>query len=338
MKISSHNEWEKLKSIVIGTASGANWPTMDTTFSFKWQTPLFKETQPLGGPIPSHVIDETNEDLEELSNVLTSAGIEVHRPLENDYSSAISNIFWTTDQMYGFCPRDTHLIIGETVIEAPMSYRSRQMESDVLSHIRQRAIEHSVNWISAPRPILPAGTHYLSDEKVLLLENEPIFDAANCLRLNNDILYLKSCTGNVRGADWLQRFLGKDYKIQLLDDIYGNEHMGNIIAPVHEGLVVLNRSKIHLENMPKIFAKQGWDIIWFDDPVPISFHKYPYSSSWIGMNLLMIDPKTAVVDKNQTHLIKQLEKHNIEVWAMQLRHARTLGGGFHSVTLDLHRE
>jgi N-dimethylarginine dimethylaminohydrolase len=56
------------------------------------------------------------------------------------------------------------------------------------------------------------------------------------------------------------------------------------------------------------------------------------------MNLLMIDPKTAVVDKNQTHLIKQLEKHNIEVWAMQLRHARTLGGGFHSVTLDLHRE
>ena len=56
------------------------------------------------------------------------------------------------------------------------------------------------------------------------------------------------------------------------------------------------------------------------------------------MNLLMLDPKTAIVDKNQIHLIKELEKKKIEVWALELRHARTLGGGFHCVTLDLHRE
>lgn len=56
------------------------------------------------------------------------------------------------------------------------------------------------------------------------------------------------------------------------------------------------------------------------------------------MNLLMIDPKTAIVDKNQLHLIKALEERKIEVWALELRHARTLGGGFHCVTLDLHRE
>ena len=56
------------------------------------------------------------------------------------------------------------------------------------------------------------------------------------------------------------------------------------------------------------------------------------------MNLLMIDPKTAIVDKNQLGLIKQLEQHNIEVWAMQLRHSRTLGGGFHCVTLELYRD
>jgi len=339
VKISSHNEWGKLKSIVVGTATGANWPTMDPTFAINWETTLFKEVPHPKGPVSQHVIDEANEDLDELAKSLQSAGVEVHRPQDNNYAARVGNTVWTSDQMYGYCPRDTHLIVGENVIEAPMSYRSRQMEADVLSHVRQKAIHDGANWIAAPRPILPIGTHYLStDNKVVLLENEPIFDAANCLRLNNDILYLKSCTGNTRGADWLQKFLGKDYKVHVLDDIYAYAHIDSTIAPIHEGLVVLNRSRIRLENMPQIFIDQRWEIIWFEDPVPISFYKYPYASPWIGMNLLMIDPKTAIVDKNQKHLIKELEKRKIEVWAMELRHARTLGGGFHCVTLDLHRE
>ncbi len=338
MKISSNNEWDKLKSIVVGTASGANWPTMDPTFSINWEATLFKELPHPKGPVPQNVIDEANEDLNGLTKVLESSGVEVYRPQNNNYAALVGNTRWTTDQMYGYCPRDTHLVISENVIEAPMSYRSRQMEADVLSEVRQKAIEHGSNWVAAPRPVLPIGTHYLSNEKVLLSENEPIFDAANCLRLNKDILYLKSCTGNCRGADWLQRFLGNDYKVHVLDDIYAYSHIDSTIAPINEGLVVLNRSRIRLENMPEIFARQKWDIIWFDDPVPIPFFQYPYASPWIGMNLLMLDPKTAIVDKHQTHLIKDLERKKIEVWALELRHARTLGGGFHCVTLDLHRE
>jgi N-dimethylarginine dimethylaminohydrolase len=336
--VSSHNEWGKLRSIVVGTASGANWPVMDPTFAINWETTLFKEVPHPKGPVPTHVIDEANEDLDELVKALQSAGVDVFRPMDNNYAANIGNSKWSSDQLYGYCPRDTHLVIGETVIEAPMSYRSRQMESDMLSQIRQDAMQDGANWVAAPRPILPIGTHYMSNEKVELLENEPIFDAANCLRLDNDILYLKSCTGNNRGADWLKRFLGSQYRIHVLDDLYAYAHIDSTIAPIREGLVVLNRSRVRLENMPRIFAEKKWDVIWFDDPVPVSFYKYPYASAWIGMNLLMIDPKTAIVDKNQTHLIKELEKNQIEVWAMELRHARTLGGGFHCVTLDLHRD
>lgn len=337
MKVSSHNEWDKLKSIVVGTATGANWPTMDPTFAINWQTTLFKEVPHPKGPVPQHVVDEANEDLDELAKVLESSGVIVYRPNHNNYSAYIGNTQWTTDQMYGYCPRDTHLVIGNNVIETPMSYRARQMEADALRQVRQEAIHDGVNWIAAPRPMLPVGTHYVSTDKVLLLENEPIFDAANCLRFNNDILYLKSCTGNRRGADWLQRFLGREYKVHVLDDVYAYAHLDSTIAPVREGLVVLNRSRIRLENMPSIFAENNWDIIWFDDPYPISFYNYPYASAWIGMNLLMLDPKTAIVDKSQLDLIKQLESHNIEVWALQMRHSRTLGGGFHCVTLDLER-
>ena len=336
VKINSCNEWGKLKSVVVGTATGANWPMYDLTFSVNWETTLFKEMPHPKGRVPKNVIDEANEDLEQLCDALKSAGVAVYRPLENDYSKTVRTPKWNTDQMYGYCPRDTHLVIGDTVIEAPMSYRARQFEADQYSHIRRDAIKDGANWIAAPRPALPIGTHDATQDPLILAEIEPIFDAANCLRLNDDILYLKSSTGNALGAKWLSRALGDRYNVHVLEDVYAYSHIDSTIAPIREGLVVLNGNRIKENNVPEVF--KDWDKIWFDTPVSTGYWQYPYASAYIGMNLLMIDPHTAIVDKNQKFLIADLENKGIEVWALELRHARTLGGGFHCVTLDLERE
>ena len=45
----------------------------------------------------------------------------------------------------------------------------------------------------------------------------------------------------------------------------------------------------------------------------------------------------AVVEKSQVPLIKLLEKNGINCIPLQWRHGRTLGGGFHCVTLDVRR-
>lgn len=338
MIVESHNEWDRLQSVVIGTATGANWPSMDPTFLLNWQTSLFKELPHPAGPVAKNVIDETNEDLDELANTLSSAGVEVFRPKPNNYAAKVGGALWQTDQMYGYCPRDTHLIVGKTVIEAPMSYRARQFEADLLSDIRISAIKDGANWLAAPRPTLPVGTHSFNGNSIVLLEDEPIFDASNCIRMNKDILYQHCASGNHRGADWLQQILGKEYKVHVLQHPNISSHLDNIIAPIREGLVVLNQSKITLENMPQIFVDQKWDIIWFNDFIAQSYYQYPYETIWVGMNLLMLDKKTAIVEKTQVNLIRELEKNKIEVWPMMLRHARTLGGGFHSVTLDLNRQ
>lgn len=335
MKVSSHNEWDKLKSVVVGTASGANWPTLDPTFSVNWEATLFKEVPHPKGKVNNQVIDEANEDLDNLAAALGSAGIDVYRSKAHDFSRPVETTRWVTDQMHAYCPRDTHLVVGDMVIEAPMSYRSRQLESECLSSVRRDAILDGARWLAAPRPLLPIGSHRVEDDKVILAENEPMFDAANCLRCNDDIFYLKSSTGNYLGAKWLQRQLGDRYRVHVLDSLYAYAHIDSTISVIREGLVVLNASRVNQDNLPDLF--KSWDKIWFDDPVAQSFYQYPYSSKWIGMNLLMIDPQTAVVDKNQIGLIKQLESYNIEVWALELRHARTLGGGFHCVTLDLER-
>ena len=57
--------------------------------------------------------------------------------------------------------------------------------------------------------------NYKEDTKgVPSLHNEEIlFEAANCVRVNDDILYQVSNTGNENGAKWLQRVLGDSYKV-----------------------------------------------------------------------------------------------------------------------------
>jgi hypothetical protein len=56
------------------------------------------------------------------------------------------------------------------------------------------------------------------------------------------------------------------------------------------------------------------------------------------MNMLVVDQNTVIVDRYQVNLIKTLESYKFTVIPLELRHSRTLGGGFHCVTLDLFRD
>ena len=56
------------------------------------------------------------------------------------------------------------------------------------------------------------------------------------------------------------------------------------------------------------------------------------------MNLLSINSNLVVIEERQHNLRKELEKHKIEAAMLPMRHARTLGGCFHCVTLDIVRD
>ena len=66
---------------------------------------------------------------------------------------------------------------------------------------------------------------------------------------------------------------------------------------------------------------------------------YPLASNdGIGRNVLVLDPHTVIVDEIQLPLIRALEKRKFTVIALPYRHGRTLGGSWHCITLDTHRE
>jgi len=295
----------------------------------------WKETLPPSGKVSQQVVEETEEDLDILIHTLDRFAVSVYRPNSIDLTTTVSTTDWETDGQYAYCPRDTHLIIGDLVIETPMATRSRQHEAVILDDIKRQAINDGARWISAPRPRLLSEEN-IFDGRFKLTENEPIFDAANVCRLGNDLLYLVSPSGNKAGADWLQNILGSEYKVHICN-MYNSAHIDSTIVPIAEGTVLLNANRVNEDNVPNVF--KDWDRIYIkdEDVIPRDFHEYPYASKWIGLNMLAVNQKTVIVDECQTKIIDILEKKNFTVAPVPLRHSRTLGGGFHCVTLDLER-
>jgi glycine amidinotransferase/scyllo-inosamine-4-phosphate amidinotransferase 1 len=176
-------------------------------------------------------------------------------------------------------------------------------------------------------------THKSHDIRVMPRDAGMVFDAANVCRLNDTWLYLESDSGNRRAYEWLcDQFPA--VTIELVN-FYSGVHIDSTIVPLREGLVMLNASRVTEATVPKCL--QSWEKIWVHDVVAQDFYKYPYASKWIAMNMLVVDPSTVIVDRHQADLIKTLESHKFAVIPLELRHSRTLGGGFHCVTLDLLR-
>ena len=302
--IHSYNEWDPIREIIVGRADYANWPSDDPVFSKESEKTKWKESPVPGGPVPNWIIDEANEDLDLLANVLEQCGAIVHRPRALNYQER--------GGMYGYCPRDRLLVYGDTIVDPAMMYPCRDMEIEALDDIIYRA----------------DTVHRMPRDEGMIL------DAANVLRLNESMLYLQSASGNQQAYKWLKAKF-PNVPIEVCE-FYSGVHIDSTIVPVREGLVVVNASRVNKDNLPQIF--KNWEVIWVDEVVAQGFYQYPYASKWIALNMLVVDPTTIIVDKHQTELIKMLEEYNMLVLPLELRHSRTLGGGFHCVTLDIVRQ
>lgn len=338
MILSSHNEWGQLRSVVVGRADRARVPVDDVSLRAINYAGDRRHAVP-HGPYPQAVIDEANEDLDYLCGVFVKAGVTVYRPEVPDTAREHGVGAWRSDGYYAFCPRDGLLVVGETVIESPMVLRARYTDAFPYRRILQDAMRDGARWLAAPRPQLSDdGYDETADRDHKSLRNlEPVFDAANVLRADRDLLFLESNSGNALGALWLQRALGPEYRVHLLSGIYSYMHLDSTISLLRPGLALLNPARLNADNLPPFFA--GWRVLWCPDPVDIGFHApYEHASQWIGLNLLMLNPQTAIVERSQLPLIRMLEAEGIEVIPVPIRHARTLGGAVHCVTLDLHRD
>lgn len=334
MKVFTKNEYSELKSVIVGRPDKANWPKGDIYFDRLIQLSTY-EPKLKSGPVPEQVIKQAGEDAYAFIDRLEDQGVKVYRPEIVDWKRTVAGLNHVTTGMHSWSARDLLLAVGNMVIECPTPFVSRQHEHLAFQEIKNQAIADGCRWIAAPVARMEPAECVIKDGKIKLTERYPIFDAANVLKFDDKLLYLVSSTGNYAGAKWLQNVVGSEYEVVVWDNVYNFAHIDSTVSVINHNTVMLNADRVSGEILPKFL--KPFNKIWVHDCEASKFHKFPYASKWIGMNTLTINPETVFVDSVQKNLIKQLRDYGLNVIDIELRHSRTLGGGFHCMTCDLER-
>jgi len=350
--VCSYNEWDPLEEIIVGRVEGATVPQFTSEVKANTHEKHWDFYKKFGGrSFPQEHLVKAHAEIEEFCNILQHEGVIVRRPEPMDFQKEYTTPDFSSRGMYAAMPRDILLVIGNEIIESPMAWRARFFEYRAYRPLMKEYFRAGAKWTTAPKPQMsdelydmnyPVNSvndrHALAAQgKFVTTEFEPCFDAADFIRAGRDIFGQRSQVTNLMGIEWLQRHLGDDYTVhQISFDDPNPMHIDatfNIIGP---GLVIVNPDRpCHQLDM---FKKAGWDMVTAPQPCIPDDHPLWMSSKWLSMNVLMLDPKRVIVDKNELATQKMFEWLGIECITVSIRFANSLGGGFHCWTSDIRRQ
>ncbi|KAK2565250.1 Glycine amidinotransferase, partial [Acropora cervicornis] len=323
--VCSYNEWDPLEEVIVGRVEGATVPEFTVevkanTYEKNW--PFFDRFG--GQSFPKEHLKKAQTEVEEFCSVLHQEGVTVRRPDAMNFSEAYKTPDFQSSGMYAAMPRDVLLVVGDEIIEAPMAWRSRFFEYRAYRSLINEYFKQGAKWTTAPKPTM----------------SDDLYDQLYPMRTVEDRHRLaaqgKFVTNNL-GIEWMRRHLGeRGYRVHKLSfDDPNPMHIDatfNIIGP---GLVLSNPDRpCHQIEM---FHKAGWTVVKPPNPLIPDTHPLWMSSKWLSMNVLMLDPKRVVVEKNEKTTQKMFESLGIQCVPVSLRFANSLGGGFHCWSCDVRR-
>lgn len=347
--VSSYNEWDPLEEIIVGRIDGAVIaPIQDKAIAaiVKPKTDDAKDffSRP-GEYYPQHIQQKAQTELNELIGILKAEGIIVRQPEPFDFNLTYKTPYWSSTGFTTSCPRDAFLVIGNEIIEAPMSWRCRYFESLPYKKLFNEYFENGAKWTAAPKPALSDDLYTedasskLNNEVVCITnESEIVFDAADFVKFGKDIIVARSHTTNLKGIAWLERHLGSNYTIHCIENVRAKcpMHLDTTLIPIAPGRLIINPKYFDTSNLPSIF--RSWEI--FTAPEPECFEGINttyFGSLWLSLNMLCIAPNKVIVEARQKRLIKQLNDWGVETIPCPFAHYEPYEGAFHCATLDIRR-
>jgi glycine amidinotransferase len=112
-------------------------------------------------------------------------------------------------------------------------------------------------------------------------------------------------------------------------------HIDTTFMPLAPGKVLVNPEFLHKDELPDIL--KHWDILEAPQPVSGLGLSAQLCSTWLSMNVLMLDEERVIVEKRQEPLIKALKDWGFKPIPCSFENYHGFGGSFHCATVDIRR-
>lgn len=355
--VHSNNEWEPLREVIVGSVQGAVYPEHGPLLAAQGDPGWLWRYQ--GTLVEEDLVEAAQEQLDGLVKVLRQQGVTVHRPDPQPHNLPYESPWWRCRGGWNSAnPRDLFLVVGDTILECASPLRHRYFEPLAYHRLMTDYLRRGARWLAAPRPMLHdalydhgpmaaalAGQPPRHPEALppgqapqpALRELEPVFEAADFVRCDEDIFMIHSQVTNSLGLAWVRRALGPAYKVHVLATRCPKPcHIDTTFLPLAPGKALVHPA--WLVDVPE--ALKHWTLI--PAPRPVYAEDSPmaspyFTSQWLSMNVLSLDEQHIFVDEQQEALMRLLDEHGFTPIPLPFDCVGAFGGSFHCATLDIRR-
>jgi N-dimethylarginine dimethylaminohydrolase len=318
LPVSVHHEWGKLKEVIVGIGDDLTMPGYCEAVSFFYDAGQVELMKKYGGinelELNPEYAREAGEQIDDLACVLEERGIVVHRshrlrPEEMKYLEYVQK------GSHFFYARDPVIVIGNHVIEGAMSVPFKVKERYAIRPIlRKRLNGSNARYVSmpVPSPIFGREQMYLEGGDVMLNGNEIYVG-------------ISGKGSSPEGAEWLQNYLGPEYRVHQVRVSPEFEHLDCVLALARPGLGIRCKDAF-IDDLPESIRR--WDYVEVTKE----------EAKKLGANLMVLDDKTVIIDKQHHRIGRELEKKEVEVIEIPYDQVASSGGGLRCSHHPLVRE
>lgn len=341
--VNSHNGWDPLEEVIVGILDGAVelcWePGVESVMPVEQMDDLRAWHRVQGGkPFFPQQVASAQRELDEFIRILRAEGITVRLPDPLDHARSFATPDWSSPAGNSQAkPRDVLIVIGDEILEAPMSWHSRYFEFLGYRRLVREYFRRGARWTAAPKAQLTPELYqpgYCRGAEYVTTEFEPVWDAADICRVGRDLFIQRSNVTNRSGVEWLRRHLGPEYRLHVLEFEDDRPiHIDSTFIPLAPGKLLVNPDR-PCRNFPEAFRRAGWEIL----VPPATVHRGAVrSQQWLHLNVLMLDERRVMVERDEEPFAKALRDWGFEPILCPFRNNYRFGGSFHCSTVDIRR-
>jgi len=275
------------------------------------------------------------EDTSKLQKFLESKDIIVRRP----QFDSIDDHLGKNEQLVKppITPRDDYIVLDKTLYRL---HHNKELKQDQWHHAmdRYKSLGYDVQ-----QPV---------DQPI------NVFWPPSIVRVGKDLYVDPSGLEQMWGFSCQAMVeLAKKYRVNICST---DGHSDAVFCPVAPGLIASSHWKTDYNvsfpdwevfDIPEKyqnngFAQKNWSVPGQDDNQELEKWIYDSASDWIGqfhetvfeVNMLVVDEKNIIAMKDHPPLTEWLDKRGITVHTFDFRSRTFFDGGWHCLTLDIHRE